>query len=747
MTSSNSATEPKPNPSEKLRVRPLGLLFGAHRRGCCASSLYGATENSEGDSTDVRSGAASDEIAEHLKWATEWTERSETPTATGLVMSGQVSATPAALLGEDIVATETLRTKMTAGEEVERDAAMKSRDSRSRPRELARLDPTSLFTLDRPSRPRRWFKASLGAFVLILPAILAFLVVGFQTSTFRSASSLINISGQRNQLEPRLNSQHSRSMIGEPTPLGLTFQGSAQGAIVVITGLVPGMTLSHGSALGPNAWQVPAADLANTWIGPPQDFIGTLKLEAELHLADRATIAHQELVHEWIAAGPSDSDQLSIASAARRSESDRTSITSARADSEQQPIATGPSDSDHLSIASAARDSEQGTTPPRRSESDRTSTTSARADSEQQPIATGPSDSDQVPIASAAGDSEQGPTPKTPSESDLTSITSARADSDQRPIEMGPADPEQVSIASVASDSEQEPTARPSESDPTWITSARADSDQRPIEMGPADPEQVSIASVASDSEQEPTSRPPESDPTSITSARADSEQRPIEMGPADPEQVLIAPALPKVVRARQQFERNESATNVGEKPLAKTEQNSTSGDEAPGATSRATGREFIDAAGVVHIVAPRWRSGPRANDQHLKQVLGGSSPSSGRRDFITEDEARLAALHGNNKKQEASYPRSEHKSGASRSTPSRQIAKKRATQKKMAAMSPPVPSSSASRVRRPFTQFSNVSRPRVVFIPRHFGPPPGFPAGFNAAGASLPLALFLLGF
>src|SRR5215217_3002285 len=235
-------------------------------------------------------------------------------------------------------------------------------------------------------------------------------------------------------------------MSGEPTPLGLTFQGSAQGAIVVITGLVPGMTLSHGNALGPNAWQVSAADLANTWVGPPQDFVGALKLEAELHLPDRATITHQELVHEWIAAGPSDSDQVPI--------------------------------------ASAAADSEQGPTPTRPSESDPTSIASARADSEQQPIATSPSDSDQVPIASAAADSEQGPTP----------------------------------------------------------------------------------------------TRPSESDPTSITSARADSEQRPIEMSPAAPEQVSITPAPPKVVRARQQFEQNESATNVGEKPLAKTEQYATSG-------------------------------------------------------------------------------------------------------------------------------------------------------------------------
>src|SRR5215217_6621935 len=152
-------------------------------------------------------------------------------------------------------------------------------------------------------------------------------------------------------------------MSGEPTPLGLTFQGSAQGAIVVITGLVPGMTLSHGNALGPNAWQVSAADLANTWVGPPQDFVGALKLEAELHLPDRATITHQELVHEWVAAGPSDTDQAPIASAAadseqgptptRPPESAPTSITSARAGSEQQPLEMSPAAPEQVSITPA----------------------------------------------------------------------------------------------------------------------------------------------------------------------------------------------------------------------------------------------------------------------------------------------------------------------------------------------------------------------------------------------------------
>jgi hypothetical protein len=64
---------------------------------------------------------------------------------------------------------------------------------------------------------------------------------------------------------------HARGIAGEPLPLGLTIEGGADGAVVIVTGLVPGMTLSTGNALGANVWQVPATDLAYTWVGPSKD--------------------------------------------------------------------------------------------------------------------------------------------------------------------------------------------------------------------------------------------------------------------------------------------------------------------------------------------------------------------------------------------------------------------------------------------------------------------------------------------
>jgi hypothetical protein len=75
-------------------------------------------------------------------------------------------------------------------------------------------------------------------------------------------------------------------------PLGLTIERGADGAVVIVTRLVPGMTLSTGNALGANVWQVPATDLANTWVGPSKDFVGMVDLIAELQLAD-ATVIHR----------------------------------------------------------------------------------------------------------------------------------------------------------------------------------------------------------------------------------------------------------------------------------------------------------------------------------------------------------------------------------------------------------------------------------------------------------------------
>jgi hypothetical protein len=88
---------------------------------------------------------------------------------------------------------------------------------------------------------------------------------------------------------------HPRVLSGEPAALGLAVHGRAEGAIVIITGLPPGMELSKGDAVAADAWRIAATELAEAWIAAPESFLGSADLIAELRLpgnkiADRLTI-------------------------------------------------------------------------------------------------------------------------------------------------------------------------------------------------------------------------------------------------------------------------------------------------------------------------------------------------------------------------------------------------------------------------------------------------------------------------
>src|SRR5262249_42934054 len=96
----------------------------------------------------------------------------------------------------------------------------------------------------------------------------------------------------------------SRVMSGEPASLGLTLQGRAEGAVVIITGLVPGMELSTGDAVGADTWQVSATDLRDVWIGPPKSFVGSTDLVAELRWPDDKSADRQTMHVEWVSPPP-----------------------------------------------------------------------------------------------------------------------------------------------------------------------------------------------------------------------------------------------------------------------------------------------------------------------------------------------------------------------------------------------------------------------------------------------------------
>jgi len=106
------------------------------------------------------------------------------------------------------------------------------------------------------------------------------------------------------QAIPRLIVQSSRGHSGEPISLGLTIDGPAQGAVIIITGLLPGMELINGIEVDVDRWEVAATDLRYAWITPPDGFVGSAALTAELRLTDDS-IAHRQALHlEWVPSSP-----------------------------------------------------------------------------------------------------------------------------------------------------------------------------------------------------------------------------------------------------------------------------------------------------------------------------------------------------------------------------------------------------------------------------------------------------------
>ena len=100
--------------------------------------------------------------------------------------------------------------------------------------------------------------------------------------------------------EQRLIVRSSRGSSGEPLPLGLTVYGPAQGAAIIITGLLPGIELSNGIEVDVDRWEVPAKEVSYAWIAPPDGFVGPALLTAELRLTDDSIADRQAIQLQWV---------------------------------------------------------------------------------------------------------------------------------------------------------------------------------------------------------------------------------------------------------------------------------------------------------------------------------------------------------------------------------------------------------------------------------------------------------------
>jgi hypothetical protein len=105
---------------------------------------------------------------------------------------------------------------------------------------------------------------------------------------------------QNDPSTPKLIVQSSRGVSGEPAPIALALRGAAHDAVVLIRGLVPGMELSAGGAVSGDTWQLSPTDLPYAWIAPPDGFVGSADLVAELRLSNGKIVDRQAMHIEWM---------------------------------------------------------------------------------------------------------------------------------------------------------------------------------------------------------------------------------------------------------------------------------------------------------------------------------------------------------------------------------------------------------------------------------------------------------------
>ena len=101
------------------------------------------------------------------------------------------------------------------------------------------------------------------------------------------------------QATPRLIVQSSRGVVGEPIPLGLAIQGPVENVVVIITGMLAGMEVSTGFEVGVHKWELLPEDVGYAFVVPPENFVGSAGLVAELRLADDKIVDRQAIYLEW----------------------------------------------------------------------------------------------------------------------------------------------------------------------------------------------------------------------------------------------------------------------------------------------------------------------------------------------------------------------------------------------------------------------------------------------------------------
>jgi TPR repeat protein len=121
-------------------------------------------------------------------------------------------------------------------------------------------------------------------------------------ASFRSPLvSVVVDSCQTNSSAPRFVVSKASGTLRseEAATLGLTVDGAADGAYVVISGFETGSLFSVGRSVSSNVWSVPASQIGIATITPPRGFAGSMDITSGLVLADGKLADRGTLHLEW----------------------------------------------------------------------------------------------------------------------------------------------------------------------------------------------------------------------------------------------------------------------------------------------------------------------------------------------------------------------------------------------------------------------------------------------------------------
>jgi hypothetical protein len=117
----------------------------------------------------------------------------------------------------------------------------------------------------------------------------------FRTFMTMMPSSPEAFAGER----PHLLVEAQNGWANEPLPLGVMVEHASVGASVTIEGLPDGAELSLGTRADRFGWSVTAADLEQSYVGAPMDFVGVMEPTATLRSASGTLLDRQVLRFEW----------------------------------------------------------------------------------------------------------------------------------------------------------------------------------------------------------------------------------------------------------------------------------------------------------------------------------------------------------------------------------------------------------------------------------------------------------------